>query len=225
VQSTLPDSLASVSTWPVAPLADKKATGETAYQQGRLGGIIDFFVEWLVDALSDEGAGTPGEEDLHAISWDSFVALFQARSVDWAAQTSTHGYWGRTSTVAKTWSDDARFLAVIPSGVWLQGSADTVTPLFWAKGLQSNENETAVRLSHGMLTTGRAIATGQPPAAYPQLKRAIAEGRITGRGLPKPGLRSLRVVSEPEAHDEDFQVAFGRAGDPPSDFVRRSRRS
>lgn len=63
----------------------------------------------------------------------------------------------------------------------------------------------------------------EPTSHYPLLTRAIRSGRITGRGLPKPGSRTLRLV-EDYALTEAEQISFGATGAAPPDHVRRPRR-
>jgi hypothetical protein len=61
--------------------------------------------------------------------------------------------------------------------------------------------------------------------AMPRLAAALREGRINGQGLPRPGARRLRYVEDdPDTATEEEQIGFGRAGDPPAEMHRRSRR-
>jgi hypothetical protein len=63
----------------------------------------------------------------------------------------------------------------------------------------------------------------EPAPQYPLLSRAIESGRITGRGLPRAGSRTLRFLDD-EALPEAEQIRFGAECAVPSDHVRRPRR-
>jgi hypothetical protein len=64
----------------------------------------------------------------------------------------------------------------------------------------------------------------RPPARYPNLLRAIREGRITGANRPDPRLRTPRTIDLEDDLDLDEQIAFGRGGDPSPDHISRPSR-
>jgi hypothetical protein len=63
----------------------------------------------------------------------------------------------------------------------------------------------------------------QSASRYPLLARAVRDGRVTGRGLPRPGRRTLRLVDDDTPLGEAEQVRFGASGAVPLDHVRRPR--
>jgi hypothetical protein len=62
------------------------------------------------------------------------------------------------------------------------------------------------------------------PDRYPNLVRALREGRITGAHKPDPQNRAIRTYDDPGLVDEQAQIGFGRAGDPDDRATRRLRR-
>lgn len=85
------------------------------------------------------------------------------------------------------------------------------------------------RIAAQIGTAGRVAAAAAEAASaptptaerYPRLRRALAEGRITGANRPDPASRMLRTFESDPEPGEAGQVGFGRAGDPPADHQRR----
>ena len=236
--STLPDYRASASTRPRWLVADESATvGAFEVERDAVGAGIHILLSRFVDAASCEATPPGSEEDFEATYYDALAALADARHVvcrvsrprttsygfldALSSCPNSYGYLGSLSSLPDTCSG-ASWLSVA-----LQRSGEALVPLYgrWTTTPPRTRSETAAGPVRKVVEMSQADATRDQPAAYPQLRRAITEGRITGRGLPAAGVRSLRLVPEPPAQDEGFQVAFGRAGDPPKDFVRRPRRS
>lgn len=101
---------------------------------------------------------------------------------------------------------------------------------FWPRAGQWPKFETFVIEETGTAATDPGEATIWTNARrtqrqrYPLLQAGIRRGAIRGGNLPDLSRRQLRMLPTVESLSVTEQVAFGRAGDPPTEHWRRPRR-